>query len=272
MITGSSQNNITHRDSWERVKIARAYNRPICKDYVNILFDDFIEMHGDRIGGDDYAIMAGIANFEGCPVTIVGHQKGKSSLEDAIYRNWGMPVPQGYRKALRLMKQAEKFKRPIICFVDTIGAACGAEAEENGQGVVIARLLEESSALKKPILSIIVGEGGSGGALALAIGNEVWILENAVYSILIPESYASILWKDNRKVQEAANEMKLNAEDLYKLKVVDKIICEPELLTKVNMTTVCEEFEKSIMQFVSKYRRKNVNEIVEERYRRFRKF
>lgn len=261
-----------NRTPWERVKIARANSRPTCMDYVNMLFDGFVELHGDRIGGDDHAIVAGIAYFHGCPITIIGHQKGKDSIEDAIYRNWGMPVPQGYRKVLRLMKQAEKFKRPVICFVDTIGAACGIEAEENGQGIAIAELLQEASSLRTPILSIIIGEGGSGGALALAIGNEVWILENAIYSILTPESYASILWKDNEKAPEAAKKMKLEAEDLYKLKIVDKVIGEGEPITSMNMTNICIELENNIMNFLLKYKKKNVNSIVNERYRRFRKY
>ena len=228
---------------WERVKIARAKNRPTSNDYITKLFDDFIELHGDRLGGEDHAIIGGIAQFHGCSVTVIGHQKGKNSVEEAIYRNWGMPVPQGYRKALRLMRQAEKFKRPVICFVDTIGAACGIEAEINGQGFAIAELLKESSDLKVPILSIIIGEGGSGGALALAVGNEVWILENAIYSILTPESYASILWQDNNRAPYAAEKMKIVAEDLYELKVVDKIIGEREPVTVENMDVVCSELD-----------------------------
>ena len=229
-------------------------------------------MHGDRLGGEDHAIIGGIAQFHGCSVTVIGHQKGKNSVEEAIYRNWGMPVPQGYRKALRLMKQAEKFKRPVICFVDTIGAACGIEAEKNGQGFAIAELLKESSDLKVPILSIIIGEGGSGGALALAVGNEVWILENAIYSILTPESYASILWKDNNRAPYAAEKMKLVAGDLYKLKVVDKIIGEREPVTVKNMDVVCSELEKNIEKFIIKSEKKSARKIVRERQDKFKAY
>ena len=227
---------------------------------------------GDRISGDDHAIVGGIATFKGCPVTVIGHQKGKNSMEDAIYRNWGMPAPQGYRKVLRLVKQAEKFRRPVVFFVDTIGAACGKEAEEGGQGIAIANLLQELSVLKTPILSIVIGEGGSGGALALGIGNEVWMLENAVYSILTPEGYASILWRDNTKAPEAALIMKLEANDLLELGIIDRIINEEEPVTKSDMGRVGMILEKNISKFLIQYSKMSTKDIVEERYQKFRKY
>ena len=185
------------RSAWDSVLLSRKADRPVASEYINALFDDFMEFHGDRYYKDDVAIVGGIAKFHGIPVTVIGQEKGKTTKEN-IYRNFGMPSPDGYRKALRLMKQAETFGRPIICFVDTPGAFCGIEAEERGQGEAIARNLFEMSALKVPVLSIVIGEGGSGGALAMAVGNEVWMMENAIYSILSPEGFASILWKDSK--------------------------------------------------------------------------
>lgn len=259
-------------DAWETVQKARSRERPTSLDYINEIFEDFIEFHGDKVSCDDHAIVGGIAEICGRAVTVVGQQKGKSSLNEAIYRNWGMPLPSGYRKVIRFMKQAEKFKRPIICFVDTIGAACGIEAEEQGQGYVLARVLKESSNVKVPILSIIHGEGGSGGALALSVANEVWILENAVYSILTPEGYASILWKDSTKASEAAKLMGMTSMELYKRKVVDKVFSEPENLNRKNMDIVCFKLKEEITEFLSKYDKKKANEILDERNKRFRKF
>lgn len=259
-------------NSWGKVMLARSLDRPTSLEYIKWLFAGFFELCGDRIGGDDHAIVAGLATFHGCPVTVIGHQKGKGSLEEAIYRNWGMPSPEGYRKVLRLVKQAEKFRRPVIFFVDTIGAACGKEAEEGGQGIAIANILREMCFVKTPTLSIVIGEGGSGGALALGIGNEVWMLENAVYSILTPEGYASILWKDNSAAPKAAAQMKLEAGDLYRLGIIDKIIYEDEPVTKENMEDVCRRLENDIAVFLNKYRKKNPNEIAKERYRKFRKY
>lgn len=260
------------KSAWEKVMIARSLGRPTSMDYIGKLFDGFFELCGDRLGGDDHAVVAGLAEFHACPVTVIGHQKGKGSMEDAIYRNWGMPLPQGYRKVFRLMKQAEKFCRPVICFVDTTGAACGKEAEENGQGPAIASLLQEMCFLKTPVLSIVIGEGGSGGALALGIGNEVWMLENAVYSILTPESYASILWRDNSKAPEAAQQMKLEADDLYALGIIDRVIREDEPVTVENMDCVCARLNADIADFLYRYQRKRPGDIAKERYRRFRKF
>lgn len=260
------------RTPWERVQIARSINRPTSIDYIENIFSEFTELSGDRTGSDDHAVIGGIGFINGCPVTVIGHQKGKGSMEDATYRNWGMPSPQGYRKVMRLAKQAEKFNRPIIFFIDTIGAACGQEAEEDGQGTAIANVLMEMSTLKTPTLSIVIGEGGSGGALALGIANEVWMLENSVYSVITPESYASILWKDNSKYEQAANQMKLEARDLFNLKVIDKIIYEDEPVTKTNMADMCRQLKTEIMAFLNRYRKKNVNVVVKERYQKFRQY
>ena len=199
---------------WEHVQLARAKTRPTGKDYIEALFDDFMEFHGDRQFADDPAIVGGVAYLDGQPVTVIGIHKGKD-LKDCMRHNYGMPSPEGYRKALRLMKQAEKFNRPIITFVNTSGAFCGKEAEERGQGEAIARNLYEMSAIKVPILCLMIGEGGSGGALALSVGNEVWMLENATYSVLSPEGFASILWKDGKRAKEASEVMKITAHDLY---------------------------------------------------------
>ena len=260
------------KTSWEKVLIARSANRPTSIEYINKIFHSFFELCGDRVSGDDHAIIGGLGEFHGCPITIIGHQKGKNSVEDAIYRNWGMALPQGYRKALRLMKQAEKFHRPIICFIDTIGAACGKEAEEQGQGEAIANLLKEMCFLKTPILSIVISEGGSGGAFALGVGNEVWMLENAVYSILTPEGYASILWRDNSRAAEAAEKMKLTADDLFNLGIIDKIIYEPEPITKETMGDVCTELDKNIQDFLARYSKKAPNKVARERYQKYRRY
>ena len=256
---------------YERVKTARDSQRPTGLDYIRNVFEEFLELHGDRHFADDGAVVGGIGYFDGCPVTVIGQQKGKTTKEN-ITRNFGMPSPEGYRKALRLMKQAEKFRRPIICFVDTPGAFCGMEAEERGQGEAIARNLFEMSDLTVPVLSIVIGEGGSGGALALAVGNEVWMMENAVYSILSPEGYASILWKDNRRAKEAAREMKMEADDLYRLQIVDKVIEEKEAVNSRNIDCVCRVLNREILQFMERYSNKSEKDIVDERYRRYRKY
>ena len=202
--------------AWDRVQIARGSNRAYTQDYINGVFDQFMKLHGDRLYRDDGAIVSGIASIEGQFVTVIGQQKGRN-LKENEKRNFGMPYPEGYRKALRMMRQAEKFHRPIICFIDTPGAFCGMEAEERGQGEAIARNLYEMAGLTVPILSIVIGEGGSGGALALGVANEVWMLENATYSVLSPEGFASILWKDSKRAAEAADTMKITASELHKL-------------------------------------------------------
>ena len=257
------------KTAWERVLTSREKDRPVGEDYIYGLFEEFIEFHGDRNFGDDAAICGGIAYFQGKPVTVIAQMKGKSTAEN-IARNFGMPEPEGYRKALRLMKQAEKFHRPIICFVDTPGAFCGMEAEERGQGEAIARNLYEMSALKTPILSVLIGEGGSGGALAMAVADEVWILENAVYSILSPEGYAAILWKDGSQAARAAKAMKLTSYDLYKASFVEKIIPEPEGYTLDSIINVFDNLEENISVFLENSKSMTEEERVEQRYQRFR--
>ena len=212
--------------AWDKVKKARRADRPTAIDYINALFDDFMELHGDRLYKDDEAIIGGIGLLNGKPVTVIAQEKGKN-IKEKVRRNFGSPNPDGYRKALRLMRQAEKFGRPVICLVDTQGAFCGIGAEERGQGEAIARNLMEMSRLRVPIVSIILSEGGSGGALAIAVSDRVWMLENAIYSILSPEGFASILYKDSSKAPDAAEIMKITAEDLLELGVIDKMIDEP---------------------------------------------
>ena len=254
---------------WDKVKIARSKDRLTALDFIKNIFDDFIELHGDRLFGDDRAIVAGLATLSGKPVVVVGQQKGRNTKE-SIKRNFGMPKPEGYRKALRIMKLAEKFNRPIICFVDTPGANCGIEAEERGQGESIAKNLFEMSSLKVPVLAIMIGEGGSGGALALAVANEVWMLENATYSILSPEGFAAILWKDSKKAPEAAKVMKIIAEDLKNLNIIDKIIPEKQNPTDEDKYQLIKELKQDIIEFIDKNKDKSKEEIVNERYSRFR--
>ena len=215
----------SHLCAYDRVYLARKPERSHIHEFIDHVFDEFVEMRGDRYFKDDQAIVGGIGMFNNMPVTIIGHQKGRS-IDENLKCQFGMASPEGYRKGMRLMKQAEKFHRPVICFVDTPGAFCGMEAEERGQGEAIARNLYEMSSLETPILSVLIGEGGSGGALAMAVADEVWILENAVYSILSPEGYAAILWKDGSQAARAAKAMKLTSYDLYKAGFVEKIISE----------------------------------------------
>lgn len=257
--------------AWEKVQIARDSDRAYTQDYINHIFDQFMKLHGDRLYRDDGAIVGGIASIEGQFVTVIGQQKGRN-LKENEKRNFGMPYPEGYRKALRLMKQAEKFNRPIICFIDTPGAYCGMDAEERGQGEAIARNLYEMSGITVPILSIVIGEGGSGGALALGVANEVWMLENATYSILSPEGFASILWKDSKRAGEAAECMKITANELKKLGIVEQVIREEEPVTDSNCQSICQCLRKEIVTFLQKYRGKTKQEIVEERYERFRAY
>ncbi|MEE1086929.1 MAG: acetyl-CoA carboxylase carboxyltransferase subunit alpha [Schaedlerella sp.] len=255
--------------AWERVQISRKKGRPVGTDYINALFTEFVEFHGDRYYKDDKAIVGGIANFHGKPVTVIAQAKGKNTKEN-IERNYGMPSPDGYRKALRLMKQAEKFHRPVICFVDTPGAFCGIEAEERGQGEAIARNLFEMSGIKTPVLSIIIGEGGSGGALAMATADEVCILENSIYSILSPEGFATILWKDSKRAEEAAGVMKLTAQDLKEAGIVEHIFAEPEDFTVENFVEVAEEMDAYMARFIEKYTSMSLEALTKKRYQRFR--
>ncbi|MCI8682849.1 MAG: acetyl-CoA carboxylase carboxyltransferase subunit beta [Lachnospiraceae bacterium] len=255
--------------AWERVLRARAQDRPGALEYIQEIFTDFTELHGDRHFADDGAVVGGIGYLDGCPVTVIGQQKGKTTREN-ITRNFGMPSPEGYRKALRLMKQAEKFRRPIICFVDTPGAFCGMEAEERGQGEAIARNLFEMSDLKVPVLSIVIGEGGSGGALALAVGNEVWMMENSTYTILSPEGFASIMWKDASRAPEAAEQMRVTAEDLKELGIIEKVIPEPQPANPQNAAKIAETMQEEIRRFLHQYLPMEGEKLAKQRYERFR--
>jgi acetyl-CoA carboxylase carboxyl transferase alpha subunit len=255
--------------AWERVKTARSVTRPTSLDFISAIFNKFMELHGDRVCRDDGAIIAGLATIDDITVTVIGQQKGRTLKQNAK-RNYGMPNPDGYRKALRLMKQAEKFNRPVICFIDTPGAYCGIEAEERGQGEAIARNLFEMSSLKVPVLSIVIGEGGSGGALALGVANEVWMLENATYSILSPEGFATILWKDSKRADEASEVMKITASDLKELGIIERIIPESEDLSVENIGEVSCMLRQGILEFIKEYKKMSAEEITEHRYVRFR--
>lgn len=256
--------------AWERVCRSRSKERPVGKDYIDILFEDFVELHGDRYYRDDPAIIGGIAYFQGICVTVIAQAKGRTTKEN-LERNFAMPSPEGYRKARRLMKQAEKFHRPVINFVDTPGAFCGMEAEERGQGEAIARNLFELSGLKVPVLSVVIGEGGSGGALALAVADEVWMLENSVYSVLSPEGFASILWKDSSRSVEAAKMMKLTAADLKKLGVIERVFPEPQNFSVLTMKPTAELLRAGLAEFLTKYQKLETKDLLEGRYERFRK-
>ena len=258
------------KTAWDTVLLSRKSDRPVATDYIEAIFDDFMEFHGDRYCKDDGAIVGGIASFHGMPVTVIGQQKGKNT-KDNIKRNFGMPSPDGYRKALRLMKQAETFGRPIICFVDTPGAFCGLEAEERGQGEAIARNLFEMSSLTVPVLSIVIGEGGSGGALAMAVANEVWMMENAIYSILSPEGFASILYKDSKKAPDAAKVMKVTAHDLMGLGLIERIIPEEEPANEKNLPLLAEMMDQAMEEFLTRYCAMSGQELAAHRYDRFRR-
>lgn len=263
---GRKEENLT---AWQRVELSRRKDRPVGSDYIDALFTDFVEFHGDRYFADDKAIIGGVAKFHGMPITVIAQAKGRNTKEN-IERNFGMPKPEGYRKALRLMKQAEKFARPVICLVDTPGAFCGLEAEERGQGEAIARNIYEMSGLKVPVVSIIIGEGGSGGALAMATADEVWMLENSIYSILSPEGFASILWKDSSKAKEAAEVMKLTAENLKAQGIVERVFAEPETYTVQNMDSVIMQINEAIEEFLMRYGSLSEQELIRHRYERFR--
>ncbi len=276
----NSWNNLLSLDSeaektqgkspWDTVLLSRKPDRPTALDYIESLFDDFMEFHGDRCFRDDGAVVGGIAMFHGVPVTVIGQQKGRNTKEN-IKRNFGMPSPEGYRKALRLMKEAEQFHRPVIFFVDTPGAFCGIEAEERGQGEAIARNLFELSSLKTPVLSIVIGEGGSGGALALAVANQVWMMENSVYSVLSPEGFASILWKDSKKAPEAARVMKMTARDLKELHLVEHVIPEKTPATMETISEIAADIDAAMRVFFSEFAEVSGEEAAMLRYERFRR-
>lgn len=259
------------RTPWEKVKEARSIDRPSALTYIDLIFEDFLELHGDRSYGDDKAVVGGIATLYGQPVTVIGIQKGNNADECAM-RNYGMASPEGYRKALRLMKQAEKFHRPIICFVNTSGAYPGMEAEERGQGEAIARNLFEMASLQVPVLSVLIGEGGSGGALGLAMGNEVWMLENSTYSVLSPEGFASILWRDKNRAAEAAELMGITADELKRLSVIETIVPEYGRADASTVEDIAGFMKTQMTVFLQKFDGMDGAAIAEDRYRRFRKF
>lgn len=256
-------------ETWDRVQVARHQNRPTTLDYIEALFEDFIQLHGDRTFGDDAAIVGGIASFNGLPITIIGHQRGKDTKEN-VKRNFGMPHPEGYRKALRLMKQAEKFNRPIICFIDTKGAYPGKAAEERGQSEAIARNLVEMAGLTVPVISVVIGEGGSGGALALGVANHIHMLEHSTYSVISPEGAASILWKDASLSKQAAEAMRITAPHLKEMGIIDEII--PEVLggahrdAKAQAVQIGETIRRSLDALTAL----SQDELIQNRYDKFR--
>lgn len=283
--------------AWEKVEIARDPNRKTSLEYIDEVFDEFIELHGDRISKDDKAIVCGVGKIDDLSFTIIAEQKGRNTKEN-IERNFGMPNPESYRKAIRFIKQSNKFKRPVITFIDTKGAYPGIEAEERGQGEAIAESMLEMSKLEAPSISIVIGEGSSGGALAIGVTNKIYMLENAIYSILSPEGYSSILWKDSSRVKEAAEKMKLKADDLYKMRIIDKIIpenSEDENIEQDFLNQECliknsspkdnlmKEFSKknslstasiirnSIIDDINRYSKMSGHDIKEDRYMKFRK-
>jgi acetyl-CoA carboxylase carboxyl transferase subunit alpha len=244
--------------------------RPTGLDYIDRIFDNFLELHGDRFFGDDHAIVGGVAFFGSIPVTVIAQQKGRNTKEN-ISRNFSMPHPEGYRKALRLMKQAEKFHRPIICFIDTPGAFCGLGAEERGQGEAIATNLAEMMLLKTPIISMVISEGGSGGALALGVADKVYMLENSIYAILSPEGFASILYKDSTKAEQAASDMKLTAQDLLNFGIIDGIIPEPQGGAHNDFDGMAENIKSVIEADLQELLQLELDELLEKRYHKFRK-
>jgi acetyl-CoA carboxylase carboxyl transferase subunit alpha len=254
----------------ERVALARSADRPGTADYIRALFTDFFEQRGDRLCGEDPAVLGGIARFHGRPVTVIGTRKGRT-LEENLRCSFGMPNPEGYRKALRLMHQAEKFRRPVVTLIDTPGAYPGVEAEARGQGEAIARNLMEMSRLTVPVIAVVIGEGNSGGALALAVANRVLMLENAVYSILSPEGFASILWKDASRSAEACERMKLTARDLLNLGVINGIIPEPEGGAHRNAAAVYREVNRALVRHLAELSELSAGELRDDRHRRFRK-
>ena len=254
---------------WQKVEIARNPKRKTSIEYIEQIFEEFIELHGDRNFKDDQAIICGLGRIGNQNYTIIAEQKGRTTKENVL-RNFGMPNPESYRKAIRFMKQAEKFNRPVITFIDTKGAYPGVGAEERGQGEAIAKSMFEMAKLKVPVISIVIGEGSSGGALAIGVSNKIYMLENAIYSILSPEGYSSILWKDSSRYEEAAEKMKLTAKDLYEMKVIDTIIPEPVEMKESDFEQVIKIIKQEIETDIAKIQEKTKAEIVEERYQKFR--
>lgn len=254
---------------WDKVEISRNQNRLRSSAYIEGIFEDFIELHGDRYFGDDSAIISGIGMLDGIPVTIIGQERGKS-IDENKKRNYGMVNPEGYRKSLRLMRQAEKFNRPIVIFIDTPGAYCGVGAEQRGQGEAIAKNLFEIIDLKVPIISIIIGEGESGGALALAIADKIYMLENAIFSVASPEACSSILWKSKIRVKEAAEIMKITAEDLYDLKIIDEIILENNILEDSFKEEIINKVKSKILKDLKILMLKDRKKLLDKRYEKYR--
>ncbi|KAA6448626.1 acetyl-CoA carboxylase carboxyl transferase subunit alpha [Bacillus swezeyi] len=259
----------TNLKAWDRVQIARHPNRPTTLDYIEHLFTDFFECHGDRYFGDDEAIVGGIAKFQGLPVTVIGHQRGKDTKEN-IRRNFGMPHPEGYRKALRLMKQADKFNRPIICFIDTKGAYPGKAAEERGQSEAIAKNLFEMAGLSVPVISIVIGEGGSGGALALGVANRLFMLENSTYSVISPEGAAAILWKDSGLAKKAAETMKITAPDLKELDIIDHVIKEVRGGAHRDVKQQAAYIDEVLKDALKSLMKLDKNELIQQRYDKYK--
>lgn len=258
--------NLTPMD---KLTLSRMIERPTALDYIERIFDSFIELHGDRQFRDDPCIIGGIAKLNGMSVTVIGQQKGRN-IKENVKRNFGMPNPEGYRKALRFMKQAEKFNRPVICFVDTPGAYPGIGAEERGQGEAIARNLMEMSNLKVPIITIVIGEGGSGGALAMSVADEIWMLEHAIYSILSPEGFASILWKDAKRAKEAAEIMKITAQDLLEYNIIDKVILEPVGGAHTNIDEASVFIKEQLLLVPFNEMKNSIEDVIQKRYYKFR--
>lgn len=254
---------------WQKVQLARHKDRPTTLDYIEMIFDDFVELHGDRLYRDDAALVGGIAWLKGRPVTVLGHQKGRD-LNERLRRNFGMPHPEGYRKALRLMRQAEKFRRPVICFIDTPGAYCGIGSEERGQGQAIAENLYRMASLKTPIVSVVIGEGGSGGALALGVADRILMLKHAVYSVISPEGFASILWKDAARAEEASQVMRLTAQDLMELGVIEKIVEEREGAHR-RKKDVALRIKRHLDAYIQELGSMSVDDLLAERYRKYRR-
>ena len=261
---------MTNKPASEKMRIIHDTKRPMITDYINELFTDFTELHGDRYFSDDHAILGGVGYFNGTPVTVIGHRKGRT-IEQNMDANFGMAHPEGYRKALRLAHQAEKFHRPVICFIDTSGAFCGVAAEKRGQGEAIARNLAEFMTLRTPVISVILGEGGSGGALALGVCDELAMMENAIYSVISPRGFASILWKDSSREKEACNIMRITAEDAVKLGVAEEIIPEPQGGAHTDPETAAENISEFLAKSLNSKINKDIDLLLNERYNKFRK-
>lgn len=256
--------------AWERLQIVREKSRPTIRDYIPLICDEFFELHGDRLFGDDGAIIGGIGSIGGTPVTIIAEVKGRN-LDENKASNFAMPHPEGYRKALRLAHEAEKFHRPVICFIDTPGAFCGVEAEKRGQGEAIARSIMEFMTLRTPVISVVLGEGGSGGALALGVCDELAMLENAVYSVISPRGFASILWKDASREKEASNIMRITADDMIDLQIAEAIIEEPHGGAHTDVQKAAENILEFLLKAIEKLEDKDINELLNSRYEKFRK-